>query len=498
MPAACAVILAGLVIAAHWLQSPGFALFHLGVDQQRYLTSARAWAAGDLSPTQHHYFPLYPLMGAAFVWLTPGQPFMVPDLLYLLASLFLFIRIGRRLAPGWGDAVFALCFSVAVLSGKWLFFWLWVVPWTSSGEAPLQYATLLLALRFAERTGGCRAFPLGLCLGLAAGIRPGDAAVLGIGCGFYVLYALLHGRAGPRLSAISAGAGVLGLGCGLLPWVMAQVAISGLSLGAYAEKSASIGFEWRLLPMRWVCLVIDPRPLLPEGNGMGEVLPWVFPGIAGMLFGLMPRAGYRLAPAALVAATLSLHWALYLSYRDLQPYGLWRFTNVHYFKWTFPFLVLGCVQLAAALARRGDRVRACLACALTLCLILWRPVRTDAAPASLQASGHSLLLAQDLTPLDSALALPLSGSWRSLYFGAFVLHAGGRDYRNTFDFKVLPVPAGALLVPLRPLPRGPAMLDLPDDVSIGAAADARRFAQSIRPGVPCGVFPRRANCVTQQ
>ncbi len=495
---ACAVVLTALVLGTHWLQSPSFALFHMGVDQQRYLTSARAWAAGDLSPAQHHYFPIYPLMGAAFIWLTPRQPFMVPDLLCLLASLFLFVRIVRRLAPGWGDGVSALCFLVAVLSGKWLFFWLWVMPWTSSGEAPLQYAALLLALRFGERPDTGRAMALGLCIGLAAGIRPSDAAVLGVGCGCFAMYALLHGRAGPSVWAKAAGAGTLGLVCGMLPWVCAQLAIFGLSLSAYAEKSASIGFEWRLLPMRWVSLVIDPRPLLPEGNGMGEVLPWVFPGIAGLMLGIMPRAGRKLAPAALVAGTLALHWALYLSYRDLQPYGLWRFTNVHYFKWTFPFLVVGAVQLAAALARRGERAWAGLACALTLCLILWRPVLTDAAPAAVQARDHSLLLDEDLAPLDSAVSLPLAGSWRSLYFGAFVLHAGGADYRNTFDFKVLPVPAGALLLPLRPLPPGPATLNLPADVSLSAAPEAERFTQSIEPGVPCGVFPRRRSCLPRR
>jgi hypothetical protein len=156
------------------------------------------------------------------------------------------------------------------------------------------------------------------------------------------------------------------------------------------------------------------------------------------------------------------------------------------------------VQLAAALARRGERAWAGLACALTLCLILWRPVLTDAAPAAVQPRDHSLLLDEDLAPLDSAVSLPLAGSWRSLYFGAFVLHAGGADYRNTFDFKVLPVPAGALLLPLRPLPPGPATLNLPADVSLSAAPEAERFTQSIEPGVPCGVFPRRRSCLPRR
>eukprot|EP01035_Chromulina_nebulosa_P034043 gene34043-45631_t len=55
-------------------------------DQFRYLRAATAWAGGDLDPAQHWYWPGYPLLAAPFVGLTPAQPFLIPDLLCLLAS----------------------------------------------------------------------------------------------------------------------------------------------------------------------------------------------------------------------------------------------------------------------------------------------------------------------------------------------------------------------------------------------------------------------------
>ncbi len=498
---ACLVLLTCIVLGVQVYKYPHFSVFFGGADQGRYLEAGRAWAAFDLTPSRHHYLPLYPLLGAAFVWLTPAQPFMLPDLACLLGSLLLFVRIGRRLAPGWSDSATAACFMVAVLSGKWMVFWLWINPWTSTGSAPLQFASVLLALRFGEQARPGRAAALGACVALVGGFRPTDAAVLAASCGGYALFVLMRDRPGLRRSALIAGAGALGCLAGLLPWVAAHAAIFGASAGAYLRLSAAIGFEWRLLPLRWVTLVIDPRPLLPKGAGMVEVLPWVFPGIAGMLAAQLPRAGRTVAPAALAAATVALHWALYLTYRDLNPDGLWRFVNVHYFKWTFPFLTLWAAQFAVALFDgRAERRRALAACALTLALFAWRPVLRKAQGAAVieagTASAPGVLLPRGLSRLNQALFLDLSGTWEGIHAGKFVLHEGGASFLSQSDFKVLPLPRGALLFPLRPLPAGPAVLDLPPGIGLRTPADAREYVQAVVLGVPCGIFPRRRTCVS--
>ena len=491
---ACAVLLSGVTLGVHWWEYPRFAVFSVGVDQQHYLDAAKAWSVLDLSAAHHHYPPGYALLAAPFEWVTPWQPFMLPDLACLLVSLVLFVRVAQRLTPGWGDAVPALCFLVTVLSGKWMAFWLWIMPWTSTGSAPLQYLSVLLALRFGERPGRMRAFLVGLAIALVTGFRPSDAAVLlATGAG-YVAWVLIRDRAGVRVWVWTAAAAGLGLAVGLLPWIAAHLAIFGASPGAYVSKSTGIGLEWRLLPMRWVMLVIDPRPLLPEGAGIAEVLPWVIPGIAGLLMAMVPGRGRHVAPAVFVVATIALHWALYLAYRDLQPYGLWHFTNIHYFKWTLPFLMLGAVRFLAALFTQGERRRVVFAAVVTLLMFVWRPVLSDARPMSVSASGSAVDLPDGLSPLSDAMFLPLDGAWRALYFGLFDLRVGGAVFQNTRDFKVLPVPGGALVLPLRVLPFGPATLDLAADVTLRREGDFRAFTQAIRLGVPCGIFPRRLSC----
>jgi hypothetical protein len=501
-PILSCILLTALVATAHILTYPSYAPFHDGLDQSYYLEAARAWASLDLSPARHHYLPLYPLLGAAFVWLTPAQPFMLPDLICLLASLLIFVRIGRRLAPGWSDVALALCFLVAVASGKWMFFWLWVVPWTSTGSAPLQYLAVLLALRFGERPQPGPAAALGASIALVAGFRPSDAGVLAATTGAYTLLALTRDRATLRTYTLTTGAALAGLLAGALPWVAAHMAIFGTQGGPYIQKSAAIGFEWRLLPMRWVTLAIDPRPMLPTGNGIAEVLPWVIPGIAGMLAALIPRPGRPVAPATLAAATVSLHWALYLTYRDLNPDGLWRFVNIHYFKWTFPFLTLWAAQFAVALAQgRAARTRALAAAVLTLALFAWRPLlrkpeTVDVAAVPNASGGESLRLSPGLARLNRALFLGLSGRWEDIHAGKFILHDGGAEFRSQYDFKVLPTANGALIFPLRPLPPGPALLDLPPGITRRTPPDASQYDQAITLGVPCGIFPRRHTCIS--
>jgi hypothetical protein len=494
--AMCALVLAAAVLCTHAGKYPHFAGFWAGVDQQRYLEAARAWSVLDLSPSRHHYLPLYPLMAAPFVWLTPWQPFMVPDLLCLLVSLLLFVRIGARLAPGWPGSVAALCFVLAVMGSKTLL-GLWIVPWSSTGSAPFQFAAVLLALRFGERPGADRAGALGLAIAMIAGVRPSDAAVLLATCGPYAAVALLRRRACPRhwMAVLATGGGACA--AGILGIFLLHSFIYGLSPSPYIAESASIGFEWRLLPIRWVMLAIDPRPLLPEGSGMVVHLPWLIPGIAGLLLATVPRRGASTAPAWLAAATVVVHWAAYLAYRDMHAYGLWRFTNIHYFKWTFPFLVLWAVQFAVAIIGKRSRAGACVALAFAMLLFTWRPILRKPAEIPLQLWNGAISLPR-APRTDEALLLPIAGDspqlWTTIYFAPTHLDVAGRDYITKRDTKLLPVPGGALLIALRQLPDGPAALSLPPEILIDTKQPAHLFRQAIVLGVPCAVLRQRRSC----
>ena len=66
-------------------------------DQGCYQKAAVAWANGVTDPLFHWYLPGYPLLGAAFVHVTPADPFLLPNLASLLGTLWLFCGVASRL-----------------------------------------------------------------------------------------------------------------------------------------------------------------------------------------------------------------------------------------------------------------------------------------------------------------------------------------------------------------------------------------------------------------
>lgn len=448
----CVALLCAVVLGVHAHKYPDFSGFFAGVDQRWYLESARAYYANDFAPAHHHYLPLYALIASPFVFWTPWQPFMWPDLLFLVLSLWFFVKIGKRLAPGWPPGVVAACFVIAVMSGRTALA-VWVVPWSTTGSAMFAFAAVLATLKFAERPSGNLAWWAATTAVFMAGFRPSDAAVMIACCAPYAVWGLCRSGAGWRVWGRSA-AGAL-TGALFSGWLVfsAYSRVHGHSASEYVTAAASIGFEWRLLAMRWVMIVLGARPLLPEGVGMAVAWPWIAPGCAGLVLAVM-MARRRGGAGVLVATVVVVHWCLYLCYRDLQPYGLWRFYNVHYFKWTFPFLVLWAAQVAAALYRRETRVPAMVACGLAAMLFVWRPVLRDPVRSAVVMRDSGLVLPPGALRLDRAVALPVQGSWAHLYFDPSTVDADGRAFVNTADFKVLPVGADSLLTPLRELPRG--------------------------------------------
>jgi hypothetical protein len=463
-------------------------------DQGWYLMSARAWATGQLAPALHNYTPGYSLMAAPFVWLFPAQPFAIPDFVDFAASLLLFAAIARRLCPardGWRAAsIAAFCMSSLITP---VLQRIWIIPWNTTGSAPFLFGALLGTFRLCEKPGWRRAAVLGLLLGVLGGIRPTDAAVLAPCIAIYSAV-WLRRETLPHLAALAVS-GILGLLIGALPFVCAHLAVHGLTGGAYIAKSAGIGFEWRLLPLRWVMIVLDPRPLLPEGSGLAEGLPWIIPGIAGIAFVTM-LARDREPAWWLIAAAIAASWSLYLSYRDLQPYGLWRFHNLHYFKWSFSFLLLAALRLGAAVFEWRQRWRFAAAAAFGVAIAAWQPVGVKTAHSSVLKNppANTVELDMPLSRVSDAALLPLSGTWKDIYFSDAQLMSLDHSFANTRDFKLLPVPGGALLQPLRQLP-GPPLLFYPGDrISFSSRADAVALSERIVFGLPCGILPRRLAC----
>ena len=462
-------------------------------DQAAYFVAAHGWATGDLSPVHHLYPEGYALLAAPFVPFMPEEPFYAPNLICWIASLWLFAALAARLGRG----LFAnrlsggvLFFLVTVVSSR--AFYIWEIPWTSTPAATLAFAALLAGLRCDERgTPGQAMLAAGLA-GLIVLFRPTDAAVLMAATGALIAWTAIRRRRWAVLPAAAAG-----FCAGPLLLLGTHWLTHGWTLGYYFENSRLIGFEWRLLPLRWVSLVLSPQPEFGAGDGLEGFFPYLLPGIAGVLACLCPpgRAWVR---HALVGGTACGFLGLYLCYRDLHVQGINQFLNYHYFKWVLPVFALYALNLLHLLVLER-RVAACAAVAAVAVLCLWRvELATDAraAPAAVASDGRSVSLPQGLPRVDQAVLIPSPDDYLSIYFGHHEIVSGGRRLLASVDFKLYPVPFGFMLAPLRPLP-GPLSLELATPLRLDPGAATIAVRQRLKFGLPCIVLPRRATCSEQ-
>ncbi len=460
-------------------------------DQAAYFLAAHGWATGDLSPALHLYPAGYALLAAPFVRFMPGEPFYLPNLLCWVASLWLFAALATQLGRGvFGTrAAGGLLFFLATVASSRAFY-SWEVPWTSTPAATLAFAAWLAALRFLHGASLRAAAAAAVLAGGIVLFRPTDATVLMSGIGLTLtLAALRRPRPMPALAVIGLAFCV---GPGLLLWT--HWLTHGWTLGKYFEVSRLTGFEWRLLPLRWVTLVLDPRPLFPGGRSLEELFPYVAPGIAGVLACVL-TPGHRLRHA-LAGGTAIAFFCLYLCYRDLHVAGLVDFMNYHYFKWTLPVFALYAANLLHLLLAER-RWRAGLAAVAGLALLCcWRAeLASDAkaAPARVTAGGHGLEVPGGLPQVDQAVLVPSADNFLAIYFGQHVMASGGRVLAASVDFKLYPVPHGFMLAPLRPLP-GPLSLQLAAPLQLDPQAVPQPVRQRIVFGLPCSVLPKRAIC----
>lgn len=460
-------------------------------DQGKYLDSARAWAAGNLDTSQHWYLPGYPLLGAPFTRLTPTQPFLVPDLICLLAALWLFAELAARLTPAirWARSLGAVVFLITSI------FWsrpleAWVIPWSTTPTTPLTFACLIAALRFADEPRSSSAFFAALAATSIGLFRPSDIGIVLLTVVPFMIWILLRDPSGTRHKSVIVAAAVAGGLPPLLILVSAHYAIFGWQLGPYLTESFRMGFEWRLLPLRWVTIFVSPRPLFPEGYGIARVFPWIAPGIAGMAALLISGSWADRRRHVLIVAAALLHCAFYITYRDLHPQGLWRFYNFHYFKWVLPVFGLYAALLAVGLATSAQRLRMIAAGGLAgFALFFWRVEWSDPAvwhvPGDAEIRGpHELVLHHGFSSLDEGVFFRADATWNDTFLGHHELRIGDRTFLVYSSFRVFPVDGGLMLVPLRVLPDGEALVSL-DKVTIDPTFAPVFGRQRIVFGLPC-------------
>ncbi|WP_418124271.1 hypothetical protein [Variovorax sp. 160MFSha2.1] len=429
-------------------------------DQGEYIKAAAAIRAGDFSPGKHAYPPLYPAIGSIFLPFLPVHPFFFFNLLGLLAFSYVFVAFATRYVSQL-EAFLLLAISLYFNEIIILNF---AIPWTTTGTAVIYAATIYQLLRKSKQEKlnsgialeSIKAFCFSGLFSLLVVLRPVDAGAAAVFYPAYLYFSYkslsLSGTAAPTRNAFLF-AQVVALGAGLLIGIslffLFNLKVYGQILGGYFKSTAvGSGYFPLELPRKIFSLVFDSYTFFLEPNGsLVTHFPWLILGIVGTLAALLR------GPALLrmMAAAICLQFCLYAPYGDLLPNGVYRYYNIHYFKWMFPYLAFFGWLVVRWIFEGSETPRAkrlafrslAVVVAVSAMLAVQYKVK-PASPIAIEKIGpsNSISFSANGDGIDFIDFYGLAGGFNEIYLGDHHMLADGKPLIRVREFRLLPAPWG--------------------------------------------------------
>lgn len=439
-------------------------------DQSWYLKSAAAFAVGNLDPAQHWYPFGYSLLAAPFVRLIPAHAFFFVNLGSFLLMAALLVILSRRLGLGSWGGVAAFLIGVVLPAGL---FEQYVVPWNTTPVSALYVAVFLTYADCVLRGVSPGRFALvGALAAVVIAIRPTDGLPL-VPVAVHLLSVVARSWAAgtvSRWNAIRAlGSGIVAFGSIVSAYALLHVSIYGFKSSAYMAVAAQLGLDPPSVPFRFFVIFGDPRPFFGEGVGILERYPTVAIGLFGLIYTSVFWRRFVGIPAA-----VWLTFGLYLAFVDFLPSGLWRYNNIHYFSWTFPFLALLTFVAVAQILREGRVARALVALVVAVPLVILGLSAGEQPVQSIQVvSGNEVHLASSGKRSIAAVRLEgIEGSQNAIYFGDHVIDVDGARLKHIRDFRIVSANQSVYLIFNHPLMAELLRISLAPDLSVGGSLTA--------------------------
>ena len=431
-------------------------------DQGEYIKAAQAFVEGDFSPGKHTYPALYPAIGSIFLPWMPVHPFFFFNLLGLLAFAFVFMVFATRYVTQL--EAFALL-ALSVYFNKTIIV-NFSIPWTTTGTVLIYSITIYQLLRKSSPEHvpasipieTIKAFVFSSVFSLLVILRPVDTGAAAIFYPAYLYFSFKSLRDTESkvkvkallCQAVALGAGLL-IGLGL--FLLFNLQVYGQVLGGYFKSTAvASGYFPFELPRKIFSLVFDAYTVFLEPRAsLISHFPWLVLSIVG-IFGCLIRGSAMLR---VLAAAICLQFFLYAPYGDLIPNGVWRYYNIHYFKWMFPYLaffawlVLRWVFSGASTLKLSTPVFRAVAVLVAVAVLLMprysvrptSPITLNKADAvgdiSFSSNGDSI---------DFIDVQGLAGGFNEIYMGDHKLVADGKPMHRIKDFRLLPSPWGVRIL----------------------------------------------------
>ncbi len=458
-------LIAATYVGAYFfdLRTPSFHSGYLGwwgwFDQGQYLKSANALLSQDLTPSLHFYPPLYSALGSVFLKFTEAHPFFLINLVCLLWFSFVFIRVCDCYIARWQGALILLGSTIF----NYTIFENFVIPWTTTLGTALLSTGILGLVWIQDLIKGKRlkistyeTFFVAFSLSLLIPTRPVDAPI-GFILGIAYLIGYWHVRSfSPKstpspvrfLPALIAGALI-----GPLVFFLFNKLVYGDFLGSYMRAANGNGFFFADFLEKFVSIWLDSKTLYGEsGASLTEHFPWLLISFAGY-FWICLRGDFLLRVIAIAIGAMLI---LYLPYGDLLPTGVFRYMNIHYFKWSFPYLALfGWILIMQVLNNFQDKANwifpsSVLVLAPLVMMTLHITTYLKPLPFELTYM-RSIVFKLPNEKIDFIDIKGISGGFLDIYFGGHKVLLDGHELAINKDFRLLPQSSDTRLLFIRPL-----------------------------------------------
>ena len=428
-------------------------------DQGKYYVSAQSLKNLNFNIENHFYPPLYPIVGAVLLNCSTGHPYFLPNLVCFLWYSYIFILFSSI----YFNRLISFILLLSTIVANYTLFEDWIIPWTTTLTSGL-ISTGIYALSYNNKNYNTQGFLskkvvflVFLSMGLVVATRPLDSFVSIVICiGLYAQYIFQNRKQNKdylNFISISVFAGLIGT----MLFFIFNLKVSGELLGNYFHIASSNGYFIKAIPSKFLDIFCDGNAVYGEKNtAILLKYPWLYISAAGSVW-LLFRGSLAFK---IVVTAVFTQYLIYLPYADLIPNGLWRFHNIHYFLWTFPYLALfGLVFLKDIIVALKNRNISTIVCAtLIITTILFIPfIRTySIINESIEYKlNDKKFIEADLNSnkIDFIDLYGFEGDFNSIYFGQHKLIINNFELTRIKDYRIIPLNGHIRVVfnkPIRP------------------------------------------------
>jgi len=243
--------------------------------------------------------------------------------------------------------------------------------------------------------------------------------------------------------------------------------IFGTITGSYFTSTASnVGFYFPNIPAKFYSLFFDSNLLYNiEGQAIFQKIPILYLTIPSFIYGLIFGGGNL----RLLIIGVLFQICTYISYSDFLPIGLWRFNNIHYFKFSIPIMIFLIFNMLKGFFEKAITYKNRLFKLLIVIIFsvpfyfahiqlneltyIWgiSENNTDLRNISFQLKSNTVIQIEKIDFLN------ISGDFTDIYFGEHSVSAGGKKLTLYKDFRFIPlqtfgdVHKGVSLILIRPV-----------------------------------------------